>query len=99
MRAPLAIILIATTTAFISGLVMRNRVAKAGLTITSWFRDPITNFFVGGKFLSQHQYFMAIDVAETHDLARAKLRRAGYKIVVNEGDHLHAQRFKAANIG
>ena len=95
MRASTIIFAIVATTALVSGLVMRNRVAKAGLTITSWFRDPITNFFVGGKFLSQHQYFMAIDVAETHDLARAKLRRAGYKIVVNEGDHLHGQRFKA----
>jgi len=79
---------------FITGSVMKKRVEKAGLTITSWFRNPISNFLKGGRFFSQHQLFMAIDVAETHDLAKQKLKNAGYKIVVNEGDHLHAQRFK-----
>jgi len=79
---------------FLTGLAMRNKVIAQGLTVTSWFRNPFKNFSVGGKFLSQHQFFMGIDVAETDDLARQKLIRAGYKVVVNEGDHLHGQRFK-----
>jgi len=93
-QRPVALISILIITGLlVMGLIMRAKVQNAGLTITSWFRDPIKNFMVGGKLLSQHQFFMAIDVAETDDLAKQKLKNAGYNIVVNEGDHLHAQKF------
>lgn len=61
-------------------------------TVTSWWRNPVTNFLVGGMESSRHLVGLAYDVAPPTPTTEASMRRI-FPIVVNEGDHIHAQWF------
>jgi hypothetical protein len=64
-------------------------------SLTSWWRDPISNQRVGGHPQSQHRLALAMDFAAP-DAGRlvAALRRSGL-VVIDEGDHVHVQLYPA----
>lgn len=65
--------------------------------VTSFFRSVERNRQVGGSGSSQHLYGLAADVVVPRGWrARAiqRARRAGL-VVIDEGDHLHVQYFRA----
>ncbi len=67
----------------------------AGVHLASWFRDPLWNANVGGHASSQHLYALATDW-DGDPLALRQLELfAAFRglVAVNEGDHLHVQRF------
>jgi len=63
--------------------------------ITSAYRTPAHNRFVGGVPNSHHLYGRALDVARrpgvTHRMIDEALRRAGFRLIesLDEGDHSH----------
>lgn len=61
-----------------------------GVTISSWFRNPIKNLRVGGKTLSLHQIGWAWDIVPP-TLAVEMAARRIFPSVLNEGDHIHVQ--------
>jgi len=69
--------------------------------LTSWWRNPVRNFDVGGDRLSQHLLGLAADLrtSDLEDRAQlaARLRRNALT-VSDEGDHLHVQLFRAGAI-
>lgn len=74
-------------------LVLRWRVQRAGLTITSQFRTPWHNFSVGGVDDNTHMTGLAFDVVPATAETEATMRRLGFRFVLNEGDHVHAEYF------
>lgn len=63
--------------------------------VSSWYRSPERNRFVGGHPESQHQLGTAIDVVGVDRLAvKADLQRAGW-VVVDYDSHVHAQAWPA----
>lgn len=75
----------------ITGWSMKRRLESKGLTVTSWFRTPFKNELVGGVPNSKHQYFMAIDAVPANERTMQIMRDAGFKKVINEGDHIHGE--------
>jgi uncharacterized protein YcbK (DUF882 family) len=77
------------------------RVNRAGNglpgTITSWWRTQKRNREVGGAKHSQHLSGLAVDIAipAAYRLQAIERLRAQGLVVIDEGDHLHAQRFPA----
>jgi len=70
-----------------------------GIRFTSWYRTPAHNAEVGGVESSQHLAGLAVDVVPVDREQRAKLAaflRSARWTVIEEGDHLHAQVFKAS---
>lgn len=64
-----------------------------GVTVTSWYRDPIKNEEEGGEPDSQHLVGLAVDVVGPGvDLFARRCSDLGM-IVVPEIDHLHVQRY------
>ncbi|WP_205480374.1 D-Ala-D-Ala carboxypeptidase family metallohydrolase [Sphingomonas arenae] len=63
--------------------------------ITSAYRTPAHNRFVGGVPNSHHLYGRALDVARrpgvSHRMVEEALRRAGFRLIesLDEGDHSH----------
>lgn len=68
--------------------------------VTSFWRSTDRNRAVGGAARSQHLYGLAADVVPRRaDWQRAKRAWQGEDLVViDEGDHLHVQRFPAGAI-
>ena len=68
-----------------------------GTAATSWWRSPEKNIAVGGNPDSQHLIGTAIDLVVPENEKRqviADLASFGW-VVVDEGDHLHAQAWPA----
>jgi uncharacterized protein YcbK (DUF882 family) len=59
-------------------------------TVTSWYRSPWHNLWVGGKLNSLHQIGWAFDVRGRDPTTVKRLRRK-FKVVVVESDHTHVQ--------
>lgn len=67
----------------------------AGVHLASWFRDADRNATVGGHPESQHLYALATDwTGDPLALRQFELFVEAHDLVaINEGDHLHIQRF------
>lgn len=64
-----------------------------GNTVTSWWRDPISNEEAGGEPDSQHLVGLAVDVDGPFlQLFRDRCDAEGL-VTVREHDHLHVQRY------
>lgn len=67
-------------------------------TATSWWRSKAKNASVGGAADSQHLLGLAIDIVYPSSLIRRtaipRLQAAGFT-VIDEGDHVHVQVFRA----
>lgn len=72
-------------------VIYRVRIYWAGLKVTSWFRSPAYNRRVGGVPTSLHLIGWSFDVVPANPVNATKLRDMGFRRVLNEGDHLHAQ--------
>ena len=72
-------------------VIYRLRIYLAGLKVTSWFRSPAYNRRVGGVPTSLHLIGWSFDVVPSNPVNATKLRDMGFRRVLNEGDHLHAQ--------
>jgi len=76
---------------------------------SSWFRDPVTNERVGGNPFSQHLVGLAFDAVPAMALSASRkpiysladlrdaLASQGF-VAVNEGDHVHAQLWRAGRL-
>ncbi len=69
----------------------RLRIWLENLTVTSWFRSPSHNKRVGGVSNSLHLLGWAFDVVPVNPATVAKLRAMGFRKVIAESDHVHAQ--------
>jgi len=67
---------------------------RAPFQLTSWYRSPSYNRQVGGADDSQHLLGVAFDVVPASWAVQSALSSSGF-IVVNEGDHVHAQPWPA----
>lgn len=68
-----------------------------GTQVSSWYRTPQRNREVGGAGASQHLIGFAFDLVPPRPVwssVATWLRQARWT-VIDEGDHLHAQVFKA----
>ena len=74
-------------------IYFRIRIWAEGFKVTSWFRSPSHNEKVGGKSNSKHLIGWAFDVQPANSVTMDKLRKIGFRVVVNESSHLHAQVF------
>lgn len=72
------------------GLAGRALLAYYGLTVTSWWRNPLRNDEVGGKALSMHLIGWAYDVVPVNQYIQDVLKVWPFKIVV-ESSHIHMQ--------
>ena len=61
--------------------------------ISSWHRTRTKNFEVGGAETSQHLLAIAWDVVGPDALEYARRARAAGLVVIEEGDHVHVQRY------
>jgi uncharacterized protein YcbK (DUF882 family) len=90
--------LVAAIGPHIRDFIARARAANASLAVTSWYRSRAHNDAVGGARFSQHLLGLALDTVPVAGAQRAQLaaafRRQGLT-AVDEGDHLHVQRFPA----
>lgn len=70
-----------------------------GVTLTSWWRSVDHNREVGGADSSQHLIGLAFDFAvpAQHKWSVQGFLRHANWTVLDEGDHLHAQVFKATS--
>lgn len=62
--------------------------------VTSWWRNPIRNYEVGGLSGSAHLIGWAVDLTPADAETEANARKV-YPVVVNERTHIHAAVFKA----
>lgn len=69
-----------------------------GLTVTSWWRNPLNNEYHGGKPLSLHLIGMAWDVRirgeeglGASEKVRQFMRWLPWGVAVAESDHIHIQ--------
>jgi hypothetical protein len=62
----------------------------AGVTVTSWWRDPWHNARIGGVWNSRHLIGWAVDIVPVTAKNISVLKKF-FKDVVNEGDHIHAE--------
>jgi len=60
---------------------------------TSWWRSISHNAAVGGNAYSQHLLGLAADFPPTRGLV--ELARAQGLVAIDEGDHVHVQRYAA----
>ncbi len=67
----------------------------SGVRLASWWRDSDRNATVGGHPQSQHLYALATDWAgDPLALRQLEVMAEFYGLTaVNEGDHLHVQRY------
>lgn len=74
-------------------------VEGSGGTITSWYRDQLTNLAAGGQDNSQHRLGFAFDLGGP-DLSAIERRAAQVwpGVVVREPDHVHVQLLPAGSI-
>lgn len=61
--------------------------------VTSWYRDPLRNASVGGQSNSQHLFAAAMDLAGDGARQVGRLFDQIGGVAVDEGDHVHIQRF------
>ena len=88
----LKIAFIALLSLFAIGIYFRIRIYLAGgLRVTSWWRSPSHNKRVGGVRNSLHLFGWAFDVVPVNPVTVAKLRDIGFRKVIAESDHVHAQ--------
>lgn len=87
IRSIVAIILFAVIAI---AIYYRWRLRLSGVHVTSWWRDPLKNYRVGGKWNSQHLIGWAFDVTPPTTANLIKVREMGFSYVANEGDHIHA---------
>jgi len=69
--------------------------------LTSWYRDEISNRRVGGAEFSQHRLALATDGVGLDDdqvAAAVPFLRSVGLVAVDEGSHLHIQRFPARTL-
>lgn len=90
LQAVLALAVLALAT---FALFLRWRVTTAGLKITSQFRTPWHNYAVGGVDHSTHLFGLAFDVVPDDETTISILRELGFKTLISEGDHVHAEYF------
>lgn len=76
---------------FAVGLFYRLRLNRAGIKVTSWFRNPFRNEAVGGVANSKHLIGWAFDVVPVHDLVRQKLKNIGFAKILDERTHFHVE--------
>lgn len=74
-------------------LYLRWRVRRGGLIVTSQFRTPWHNYAVGGVDHSTHLFGLAFDVVPDSEKTISILRGIGFKTILREGDHVHAEFF------
>lgn len=68
------------------------------LHCTSWWRTASENERVGGAAASQHLVGLAVDVLPPADRARLlELASAWGLTPIDEGDHVHIQRYRAGS--
>lgn len=84
---------------------VRNFVSRAypigvdlDVSITSWQRSRAHNAEVGGVDQSQHLVGTAWDVAGPDQLEYAARAAQRGLVVIDEGDHVHVQLFRAGTI-
>jgi hypothetical protein len=75
-------------------------VAGLPLTLTSWGRTISRNRAVGGAARSQHLLWTAADFAGSRSAKLEAMRRARALglVALDEGDHLHLQRWPAGSV-
>lgn len=78
---------------FLVGVAVYYRVLlwMADLTVTSWFRTPSHNARVGGVKNSLHLLGWSFDVVPVNSATMGKLRAIGFRKILSESDHIHAQ--------
>lgn len=68
------------------------------VTVTSWHRTVSHNREVGGVESSQHLLATAWDVSGPDQGVYAARARAAGLVVIDEGDHVHVQLFRAGTV-
>lgn len=63
----------------------------ADLKVTSWFRSPSHNKRVGGVKNSLHLLGWSFDVVPVNSATMDKLKSIGFRKIISESDHIHAQ--------
>lgn len=86
-------ILLAIVLFFVAlALFFRWRIAlEPMMRVTSWWRSEYHNKAVGGVPSSRHLLGLAFDVTPVNDIVGARLRKMGFRKVLNEGDHFHVE--------
>jgi len=94
--------LLAAIAPYLRDFIRRVNAAPGDAAVTSWIRTRAQNDRVGGDSASQHLIGTAADFVArgttTHAALAASLRSVGL-VVVDEGDHIHAQLFNAGAAG
>jgi len=72
-------------------LIFRQRLIKAGFTVTSWYRSPQKNKKIGGVFNSRHLVGLAFDVVPVDKGSGELFKDLGFSKAINEGDHWHLE--------
>ena len=78
--------------------VRRVKTVRGSFGISSWWRSVEHNRDVGGNAFSQHLLGLAVDTTPTLSANRAQLAaafRAAGLVAIDEGDHIHVQRYPA----
>lgn len=84
-----AVLTVAVAVTFVA-LYTRYLGGKTGATVTSWWRSPFRNTEVGGRPGSLHVLGWAVDLVPASSDVEDAARAAGFPVVVNEGNHIHA---------
>lgn len=94
---------------FVTDFLRRVESIPGEADVTSWLRTPAVNAAKGGAFLSQHLVGLALDIVPrgkftaTGDPAWRALMveraKAAGLVALDEGDHVHLQRFRAEVAG
>ena len=95
MRYVVAAVLAVALGVTLVALYTRYLGRATGHTVTSWWRSPWHNKAVGGRSGSIHILGWAVDLVPATEEVEAAARAAGFPVVVNEGDHVHAAWFQS----